>query len=265
MATFTSGLQPIILLNKVDTIDPELIEHPELVYASDKVEEYIKQLVMKKFPRGLIFPITTYFEPPFNNELDPVKDYLLLSALHTLLFNNMKPKLAHVIQVNPPQQQPQPAYQPQLQQVQLQQPQQQLQQAYHQLPLPSQLPQLQQEQRQQPQQDLPQQLQQLQLDQPQNPQQDQLQQPLQATLAASNNNVKFIVNVRRLGTIDDAFKKCRLPMKDFATLKSAIRATFSLSCDPLHIYEIQNGNKISIENDDDVDDVQSNATIEFTA
>ena len=90
------GLQPIILLTKVDQIDPELAEHPEHVYSSDLVDNYVQQLIQRKFPRGLIFPIISYFDPPVNDEPNLVKDFLLLSALSSLIFNSMKPKLSSV-------------------------------------------------------------------------------------------------------------------------------------------------------------------------
>lgn len=90
------GLQPIILLTKCDQIDTELVDHPEYVYDSDLVDNYITMLEEKKFPRGFIYPVASYYEPPEGGELDPVRNYLFLSALHTLLDCNVAHSLSHL-------------------------------------------------------------------------------------------------------------------------------------------------------------------------
>eukprot|EP00029_Vermamoeba_vermiformis_P000225 TRINITY_DN1024_c0_g1_i1.p1 TRINITY_DN1024_c0_g1~~TRINITY_DN1024_c0_g1_i1.p1 ORF type:complete len:657 (+),score=114.26 TRINITY_DN1024_c0_g1_i1:61-2031(+) len=99
------GLQPIILLTKCDQIDAELLEHPEFIYSSDLVDNYIQQLTAKKFPRGVIFPVISQYEP-IDGPISPVKEYLFLSALHALIFTSMKPVLKPVIRTAPVQHQP---------------------------------------------------------------------------------------------------------------------------------------------------------------
>jgi hypothetical protein len=81
---FALGLQPIILLTKCDQIDCELVDYPEYIYDSDLVDNYITMLEEKKFPRSCIYPVISYYELQ-DRELNPVKNYLFLSALNTLL------------------------------------------------------------------------------------------------------------------------------------------------------------------------------------
>jgi hypothetical protein len=85
-------------LTKCDQIDTELVDHPEYIYDSDLVDNYITMLEEKKFLRGFIYPVVSYYEPPEGGELDPVRNYLFLSALHTLLCYNMAHSISHLRQ-----------------------------------------------------------------------------------------------------------------------------------------------------------------------